>query len=88
MLDGIVLVSSITDTVWKIHDPPWWRLDRRIGLRIKHWIVHWSKLGYRIPIWAQVGKIRIALVDYDIVRDTKTTVVWVPDVDTTSDRSS
>ena len=84
-LHGIVVINPVSGLVWRVYDPPRWRVDMRALLVAKRLAGDMlAFLGRRVPAWAQVGRVSLlyrgALVPLWTVRDVTALVTWVDGV--------
>jgi hypothetical protein len=78
--DGTTMVMT-GGSVWRVHAPPRWRLDRWLSWHVRvaaAWVL--SRARVWIPVWAQV--VVVDTTDGQrlrMVRDVDAFVTWVPD---------
>ena len=84
-LHGVVMVNPVTGRVWRVWDPPAWRLDMRLLLVAKRLSGDLlASLGRSVPAWAQTHRSTLRFRNEEVrvwvVRDAKALVTWVDGV--------
>ena len=79
--DGTPLVST-SGLVWRVWDPPWWRVDKQAVWAWKRLVWRFiAFVGSRVPPRYQTGSVKLVPGGsvVRIVRDAETPLMWVPD---------
>ena len=84
--DGLVL-ANMWGGIWRVHEPPRWRLDRRAVWHLRRAAARLlALLRLRIPPWAQTAVLVLTTdwgeVPVRVVRDAESVVTWCDGVNT------